>query len=249
VDMSDTGLPAFAETVGTPLLLHDPETGAARDANEAAALYGCSVAGHAGDSERTLADGRQAEQAALIASVAEDVVDLADSVARIREVATTDAADRTPTDVRAPVADLAAEFEASYPDATVTVEGDDGVRVPADRALRYGLRDAIENAIGHGGGPTPEVTVTVAAEPGDRRARVRVIDDGPPIPEVGIAALDEFAGTTALSHGTGPGPFLMQWCAESLGGTLDITARKEGGTRVEFRLPLCEDIGGEGAAA
>ncbi|MFC7137882.1 hypothetical protein ACFQRB_18395 [Halobaculum litoreum] len=74
--------------------------------------------------------------------------------------------------------------------------------------------------------------------PSGRRHRRR----GPPIPEIEIEAVDAGTDITDLQHGTGVGLFAMQWCAESLGGKLDITHREPRGNLVEFTLPTADPV-------
>lgn len=52
-----------------------------------------------------------------------------------------------------------------------------------------------------------------------------------------IEALDEYTETTATSHGSGVGLFVMKWCIESLGGELKIERRDRRGNTVSFYLP------------
>ncbi|PSP98560.1 hypothetical protein BRC89_06720 [Halobacteriales archaeon QS_4_70_19] len=174
-----------------------------------------------------------------IVQVATEIAELIDAVARIEAVAATDDCDRTPTPVTALIEAVADGFRADCPDATITVEGEKGVLVSADQELRVAFEHAIENAVEHADG-APTVEVTVAAEPGERQARVRIVDGAPPIPEMEVAALDDIEETTAMRHGTGVGLFVMKWCAESLGGTVHIET-DDGGNVVEFTLPLAEE--------
>jgi len=53
-----------------------------------------------------------------------------------------------------------------------------------------------------------------------------------------VEALDEHTETTATSHGSGVGLFVMKWCIESLGGELKIERREDDrGNVVSFYLP------------
>jgi PAS domain S-box-containing protein len=348
--MSESPLPAFADLLGTALLVHDPETGAVLDANAAAeGLYGYSTAalrergvtgistesprfseetalqriraaaegdeqtfewqvrrsdsemrwiqvrlrrvtleetasilaeiqditefkrrtrrlqllhriirhnlrnemsvviGHAGSLEQALEDDNHEQQVEVIKRVADDVSRMTESVSRIEEIASNDSADFSPTDVPALLDELAGEFESEFPEASVTVEVETeaGVVVSADRGLRYGLEHAIRNAIQHNDGDRPEVVLRAARDDRDSRGVIQVVDDGPAIPDVEVDAIDADADISEMKHGSGVGLFVMKWCAESLGGRLEVHADDSRGNVVEFTLPLLDAEPGE----
>jgi len=196
------------------------------------------VMGHAESLERALEDEDYERQAEIIRSVAEDVGGMTESVAEIEEIATNDASDFSPTDVAATLERLADEFESAYPDARVLVEAEPRARISADAGFGYGIENAVENAIEHHDGDRPEVRLQATADPEAGRVRVRVVDDGPAIPQAEKDAIDADAEVSMLNHGTGVGLFVMQWCAESLGGNLEIRENGQRGNVVEFTFPM-----------
>ena len=198
------------------------------------------VMGHAGSLERALEDDDHEQQVEIIKRVADDVSQMTESVSRIEEIASNDATDFSPTDVPALLDELAGEFESEFPGASVTVEAETeaGVLVSADRGLRYGLEHAIRNAIQHNDSDRPEVVLRAARDDRDSRAVVQVTDDGPAIPDVEVDAIDADADISEMQHGSGVGLFVMKWCAESLGGRLEVHADDSRGNVVEFMLPL-----------
>jgi len=205
------------------------------------------VMGHAGSLEQALEDKDRARQVEVIKRVADDVSRMTQSVNRIEEIASNDATDFSPTDVPALLEELAGEFESEFPGASVTVEvgTEAGVWVSADRGLRYGLEHAIRNAIQHNDGDRPEVVLRAARDDRASRAVVQVVDDGPPIPEVEVDAIDADADVSAMEHGSGVGLFVMKWCVDSLGGALDISPAEPRGNVVEFTFPLLDTEPGE----
>ncbi|WP_424002790.1 ATP-binding protein [Haloarcula salina] len=196
------------------------------------------VMGHAESLERALEDEDYERQAELIQDVAENVGGLTKSVSQIENIATNDASDFSPTSVAAVLERLAGEFESTYPHATVSLDADEDARIAADRGLEYVLEHAIENAVEHHDGAAPKIRLEATAEAASSRVVVRVVDDGPPIPQREIDAINPDAEFSEIYHGTGVGLFVMQWCAESLGGNLEIRDNTPRGNVAEFTFPL-----------
>lgn len=194
------------------------------------------VMGYAENLKRTLETEDYERQAEMIRDVAEGVGELTESVAEIEEIATSDTDEFEETSVTDLLDDLAATYEDEYPDLTVRVEYDREITMLADRGLRYGVENAVENAVEHNDDDA-EIRLTAAVDEATDRIVLRVIDDGPPIPEVEVDAIDSKAETTAVNHGSGVGLFVMKWCAESLGGDLDIYENDPRGNVVEFTFP------------
>ena len=161
---------------------------------------------------------------------------LTESVKEIEQATTRTVADRSHRHATAAVADVVDSCLERYPDADITVEQRQPMWVHVDDAFDHALGHAIENAVVHNPDPEPAATVTVGASPNTGRVEVRVVDAGPPIPDVELDALNEFTDTTSTSHGSGTGLFVMKWCLESLGGELAFR-RRDGGNVVSFYLP------------
>jgi PAS domain S-box-containing protein len=199
------------------------------------------VMGHAEHLEEALADEDYERQAKIIQDVATDVGGLTRSVKQIEEIATNDASDFEPTNVAAVLESVQSEFGAEYSDAAIAVDVSQPVWISADEGLHYGLTHAVENAIEHNDSARPSVVLEATADLVTNRAIVRVVDDGPPIPEMELDAIDATEDTSDISHGSGVGMFVMKWCSESLGGNLDISHREGGGNVVTFTFPLLAD--------
>ena len=66
---------------------------------------------------------------------------------------------------------------------------------------------------------------------------VRVIDDGPAIPDVETDVLSEDVETSSTYHGAGVGLWVIQWCVDSLGGGLSFSENSPRGNVVSISLP------------
>lgn len=82
------------------------------------------------------------------------------------------------------------------------------------------LREALSNVARHARAGRAEVSVTASAN----ELRLEVVDDG--------------VGTAAPAGGAGKGVANMAERAGALGGSFALSARPEGGTRVEWRVPF-----------
>jgi signal transduction histidine kinase len=106
--------------------------------------------------------------------------------------------------------------------AHVEIHVDDALAVPPawEEALPRIVREAVANAVRHGGAATVSVRLTEAD-----RIRLRVQDDG------------EGFDPSSLGLGGGYGLIGIRERTESLGGDLTIDSRPGHGTCVEVRLP------------
>ena len=101
------------------------------------------------------------------------------------------------------------------------------------------LDNLINNALAYGG-PTPAVTVEVRGEP----AEVRVMDDGPGVPEgMRKAIFDRFVriGRREVAPGSGLGLYLSRRLAEAQGGQLELEDQAaDTGSTFTLRLPTTD---------
>jgi two-component system, NtrC family, C4-dicarboxylate transport sensor histidine kinase DctB len=96
--------------------------------------------------------------------------------------------------------------------------------------LLHNAFDAVEEA--------PERRVRIATERPDGLVRLVVHDSGPGIPaSVRERLFEPFVSSKGPTRGTGLGLYISRRLAEEAGGTLDLQAADEGGTRVVLVLP------------
>jgi signal transduction histidine kinase len=115
--------------------------------------------------------------------------------------------------------------------------GEDVVVLAAEEDLAIILDNLIENALHY----SPEgSTVTIEFGREGTDAYLAVLDDGPGIePGEEQAVFERFRRGSASksSSGTGLGLAIVQTLAQRWGGRASLSARQEGGTRAEIRLP------------
>jgi signal transduction histidine kinase len=109
------------------------------------------------------------------------------------------------------------------------------------RLLRRLFRNLLENAVRHGGGQAPEVSVGKAAA----EARVEVCDRGPGVPEAERERIFEpfyrMRNVAESAGGAGLGLALAKQIAERHGGSVIHMPRDGGGSCFRVRLPLAEN--------
>ncbi|WP_248517117.1 sensor histidine kinase [Salinarchaeum laminariae] len=183
------------------------------------------------------------EEVDTITEVAHDIGQLSDSVQQIEQIADPGATERSPTAVGELVETYVTEAREQYPAASVSIDVREDCWVNADVGLEYALEHAIQNAIEHNDTDRPSVTVSIGKGSESGRVFVGIADDGPPIPEIEVDALDSDTSTTSTAHGTGLGLWVMQWCVDALGGQLSFEENHPRGNVVRFSLPAGEPPG------
>jgi signal transduction histidine kinase len=125
------------------------------------------------------------------------------------------------------VASLVRDSVAGY-DSPITVQAPDSLVIRTDRvALNAAVESAVDNAVTH----ATNVTVSVQSTPNG--CEIRVVDDGPGIPESELSAL-ETGAETPLQHGTGLGLWQLTWATRTLGG--DVSFDTSDGTTVTITV-------------
>jgi signal transduction histidine kinase len=119
----------------------------------------------------------------------------------------------------------------------VEIEGSIAQPYPGrPRALRRCLTNLVDNAIRYGGRATIKVEDTA------ERLTIRILDDGPGIPEEELEQAFEpfFRGEASRSRetgGTGLGLGIARTIARAHGGELTLRNRAEGGLEATLTLP------------
>lgn len=170
-------------------------------------------------------------QAAHICAAAERIQSISEGV---RELSTgvRSAEDLSTHDLAAVVDDVVEEQTTDFPEATVTVESTPPVPVLATSAVRLVVQELVQNALEHG---SDRPTVTVSIRESDDEVVLRVVDDGPGIPETERRAIQQKT-ESPLEHGQGLGLWLVTWVLDSCGGDLSLESPDDGGTVAAVRL-------------
>ncbi|MFB6101744.1 MAG: ATP-binding protein [Haloplanus sp.] len=94
----------------------------------------------------------------------------------------TESGEPEPVDLSEHVAEAVAAVRNAHPSATVETDAIPSVAVRGSPHLNVLFEHLIENAVVHSNRDEPSVTVAAASGDRNRRARVRIVDDGPGLP-------------------------------------------------------------------
>lgn len=194
-----------------------------------------------------IADGGQGyvDHAESIVSSADTLISTGERARQVEQMMATTTAVEESASLAAIGETVVDEYRSEYPDATLSVDIDDALRVPVnEQVLAQVLDNLVENAVVHNDAPTP--VVTVGARATDDGIAVSVADNGPGIPSNERAVI-ESGDEDALDHGSGLGLWAVKWGAIRLGGEIAFADRKPRGTVVTIELPT--DIQAETATA
>ncbi|QLG47786.1 PAS domain S-box protein [Natrinema halophilum] len=193
--------------------------------------------GYADRLQRAVEEKTLEEEVEMILEIATEIGSLSDSIQQIEEIAKPDATDRSPTNLGTLVQEVITEIRDEYPPAELTVDIQADIWVNADQGLRHAITHAIENAIVHNDQDAPSVEVRLSSASETGQGEIRIVDDGPIIPDVETAVLKNEITASTTYHGSGVGLWVMQWCVDSLGGELRFEENVSGGNTVRFLLP------------
>jgi signal transduction histidine kinase len=172
-------------------------------------------------------DGDQDHVEAIL-DATDDIVGLGQSARSIDQVVSEQAASSS-VDVAATIRETADDIVGTAAvDLTVDVP-DNCTVVTNPTALSSALESAVENAVSYA-----DSTVRIVAEKRSDGCLIRIVDDGPGIPQSELDSIQ--SGTeTELQHGTGLGLWQLQWAVTTMGGSLSFDTAD--GTTVEMTVP------------
>jgi len=167
-------------------------------------------------------DGRQYLEMAR--ESATNAIGLTKSARDLAEMMLNADGDREPTPVREAVSSQIEEVRSTHDHATVTVDGPiPAVEVQANEMLDSVFWNLLTNAIEHNDSNDPEVTVSATDR--DDTLEVRVVDNGPGVPDGQKADIFGKGEKGLESDGTGIGLYLVQRLVEDYGGRVWVEDR------------------------
>ena len=122
----------------------------------------------------------------------------------------------------------------TYPHATLDTALPESVTATAITEIEVGISELVENAIVHSDRESPTVEVRVEAT--GETVTVRVLDDGPQIPEEESEVLTDGESLGPLYHGSGLGLWLVNWIVKRSDGTLRFRENEPRGNAVTIEL-------------
>jgi len=156
---------------------------------------------------------------------ADHAIELTNSAREMADVMLSAERELQPIGLRETIEAQLANLQSTYPDAVITTTGTiPSVEVQAHDTLSSVFRNLLKNAVQHNDAATPKVTVSATRQ--NERVVVRVVDNGPGIPDNRKAAVFGKGEAGLDSHGTGIGLYLVKTLVESYGGDVWIEDRE-----------------------
>jgi PAS domain S-box-containing protein len=197
-----------------------------------------TIGGYAELVADSLGEEEVAEYARRIVETVEETADLTEDARELQSVVRHSTPAGGPVDAAAAIERAVAPFREGYPQLDLRVSAPESLAVRADEHLERAVEHLVENVVEHVEG-NARVRVDLSREPD--RARIRVSDDGPGIPEEERVVVDTDRETTQLQHGSGLGLWYVRFVAQASGGTVRITESAMGGAAVDFTVDLAEE--------
>jgi PAS domain S-box-containing protein len=189
--------------------------------------------------EERLSDPTDRDHVSQIEGAATELIDLSETAHQLSRVAIGGDGERRPVDLQGTLATVRADVEREYDGATVRLGAGLDHSVRADWRLQPVFEQLVENAVEHADHETPTVEITGAER--DASVSVRIVDDGPGIPQDELVGITTDEDPTQLTHGTGFGLWLVRSVVDDYGGTVEYEPRPEGGSIVTVELPTAVD--------
>lgn len=126
-------------------------------------------------------------------------------------------------------------YRGRHGDAEIRTDLPERVVVAANERLETVLGNLVDNAVRHNTAETPRVVVGLDLLD-ERTAELRVVDNGPGIPQAEQEIILGDEDITPLTHGSGLGLWLVKWITETYDSELSIETPETGGTTIRIRL-------------
>lgn len=135
------------------------------------------------------------------------------------------------------------EFESAYPNATFETDLPERARILGDQAMRYVIRELLENAIEHHHLPEGQRHISISAYRSMTSVTIQISDNGPGIPDDELRALTSGA-ETQLTHMSGVGLWIVKWLCGFSGGHVSFKSEAGKGTLATIECQAASPIEG-----
>jgi len=169
---------------------------------------------------------------------ADHLLEQADRERQIVELLTTPA-DPISIDLAALVDGRLPDLRECHPGAEIELERADAVRASVIPTIASAVDELVTNAIEYTDSDPAIVRISVVDD-GDR-GLVRIVDDGPGIPDIERNTLRLDHEIDQLHHSSGLGLLFVYWVTRLSGGEITITENETGGSTVTLALPKAAD--------
>ncbi|WP_380675963.1 ATP-binding protein [Salinigranum sp. GCM10025319] len=183
-------------------------------------------------------DDETATAATTIGAAARELLSLSEQARRYREASVEDRP-TTPIDAVSVVSEVTERLSDRHPSAVIETTLPAVAVVRGTQSLSLVVHELVENAIVHNDRDKPWVRVEIVRvhEGGDERVSVRVVDDGPGIPEEDRRLLTGGLEDHPVRHGSQLGVWVVSSLVTSLDGKVTVEPRSPRGSVVTVTFP------------
>ncbi|WP_255150161.1 PAS domain-containing sensor histidine kinase [Halorarius halobius] len=178
------------------------------------------------------------DRASGIIDSSNDLLETSTKARMVTEVIT-DTPPATPMQVDSLVEQVVSVFAEMDHPADIAFPVAPSKTIVASPRLSEAIVELVRNAIVHHDRPSPSIEIATSVD--DEILEIQVIDDGPGIPEMERAILEDGQPPSELSHGTGLGVWLVYWLVTKSGGSITAADREPRGSVVTLQLPHLPD--------
>jgi PAS domain S-box-containing protein len=197
--------------------------------------------------ERDVTDEYLSEQSEILCETVEELVEVVDDIRTVQQSLRTDVDSSCRFDCATAIEVIVGDIEAEHPKATVTTALGDSLSVRSDDRLRLALEHLIENAVIHNHNDHPHVEIVASPVTDRGYVEIKIIDDGPGIPEAERHVVMNPEQTSPLEHGTGTGLWIAAMIVFTIDGDVVIENNDSAGAVVTLHLPRATASGQDGS--
>lgn len=170
---------------------------------------------------------------------ADHAVELTETAREIADVMVSVTQDSQQVNLRTVLRKEVSEVRSAYPNAAVTYdETIPSVSIPANEMISSVFQNLLKNAIQHNDKPVAEVAVSATEQ--DDMVSVRVVDNGPGVPDDQKEAIFGKGERGLESTGTGVGLYLVETLVTDYGGDVRVEDNDPEGSVFIIELPTAE---------
>jgi len=187
--------------------------------------------------ERDATNEYLCKQSQILCETVDELVEVIEDIRTVQQSLRNEVDPSCRFDCTTAVEELVSDIEAKHPNATVTTELEDSLFVRSDDRLTLALEHLLENAVVHNNTDHPHVEIVGSPVDEHSYIELKIVDDGPGIPEAERHVVMNPEKTSPLEHGTGTGLWIAAMIVFTIDGDVLIENNEPDGTTVTLQLP------------
>jgi PAS domain S-box-containing protein len=177
------------------------------------------------------------EQSQILCETVEGLVEVIEDIRTVQQSLRKEVDPSCRFDCATVIEEIVSDIEAKHPNSTVTTELDDSLFVRSDNRLTLALEHLIENAVVHNNTDHPHVEIVGSPVDDQSYVELKIVDDGPGIPDAERYVVQSPEENSPLEHGTGTGLWIAAMIVFTIDGDVLIENNEPDGATVTLQLP------------